>query len=349
MFGDNGSGKTNLLEALYVANNGESFRTQDIKELILFGESAAHASMGFLDLADVQHTIQLLIPTSGRRVLQKDGQNRAVSKYHVFGGPMIVCWVQDAKVVAGEPAQRRAFLDEQIPALVPQYGSTLDVYRRIIEQKNRLLRDESTGSSEKSSQIHIWNEQLIEGGARIVSARLRFLSQLRPILAEYYARIAGEDAKISVDYASRCEFREDMSEMEIAAVIRRELDQNLDRELVIGNSIRGPHRDDVRLCIGGKEARDYASEGQVRSLALCLKLAMRDLLEQTVGEQPVMLIDDVGSELDPDRRDRAIHLLAEKGQVFMACQDPGVVERPLAARMGEVAIWQIRDGAVTVR
>jgi DNA replication and repair protein RecF len=230
----------------------------------------------------------------------------------------------------------------------PHYGPTLEVYRRVVEQKNKLLRDDALSEAEKGRQIRIWNQQLVLQGAKVVITRLRFLSELRPVVGMYYNEVAGVDAEITLRYVSRCQFEEGMDEEAAGDVLQRELDQNLDRELMIGQSIRGPHRDDVLLAIDGREARDYASEGQVRSLAICLKLAVRDLLARAAGEDPVLLVDDVGSELDPERRDRAVRLLAEKGQVFMACQDRAAFAGALADRMAEAAIWEIQDGTVTV-
>ena len=241
---------------------------------------------------------------------------------------------------------RRSYLDNEIPLLSGQYGAALDAYKKTVEQKNKLLKDERIPPAVKRDSLGVWNQQLVEYGARVVVGRLRFLVQVRPLVARYYQELAVEEANLGIRYVSRTPFTEGITEPDAAQLLREELEANLEREIVIGQAIRGPHRDDVMLSIHGKEARDYASEGQVRSLAICLKLAVRDLVSSQNQEDPVLLVDDIGGELDPERRDRAVRLLGAKGQVVVATQDPEAYQVGLAEWAGEMQVWAISNGTV---
>jgi DNA replication and repair protein RecF len=299
-----------------------------------------------MDRIEVQHTVQMKIPRSGRRTVHKDGQYVPSLASRGLCGAMVVFSSRDHRIVSGEPAMRRSYLDNEIPLLSGPYGTAQESYRKTVEQKNKLLKDDRIPPAAKRDSLGVWNQQLVEYGARLVVGRLRFIAQVRPLVIGYYQELAGEEAKIGIRYVSKIPYTEDIAEPKAAQILREELEANLEREIVIGQAIRGPHRDDVMLSIYGKEARDYASEGQVRGLAICLKLAVRDLVSSQMEEDPVLLVDDIGGELDPERRERAVRLLGARGQVVMATQDPEAYQAGLADWVGETQVWGINSGAV---
>ena len=315
--GLNGNGKTNLLEAVYLLSGSRSFRTNSSSELARFGErecsifgTVVHNDASMLGGSDrVQHqpgtTEELgLIFTPGERSALRNG-NSLASISELLGSLRAVAFSpSDLQLVKGAPAGRRKFLDRHMVDLQPSYLQTLMAYQRALASKSAVLKQQGTGYP----QLLPWNELLAEYGGKIVDNRRMFLESLNERAASFHAEYAPSDGALELSLESDL-FEDGRSSSE---VVFERLTKAAQREIAFKSPVEGPHRDDLKLSIGGVDCRSYASQGQTRSVVLSMKLGVIDMIESTTGEAPVVLLDDVDSELDKGRSERLFAALLAK-------------------------------------
>jgi DNA replication and repair protein RecF len=363
--GPNGAGKTNLLEAVHVAITGRSPRAAADHELVRHGRPFARVR---LDLADTERDetarIELILPgvdapAEIRKRLQLNGLARRASTVSetartVFFRP------EEMLLLVGSPGERRRFLDAILAQRDRRAAHDLAELGRVLAQRNALLR--AIRREEASADgLGFWDAQLAELGARVMAARLVLVRDLAARIPEVHDVVAPEEEradqvvlsyadtlKESWSAADRAAVREDATLAELSELLadpfRRRLAEVRQKELWNGVSLVGPQRDDLRVTLRGVDVAAHASRGQQRTIILALKLAERDLLAENDAPTPIVLLDDVFSELDPDRSARALDLLLDRGQVLVTTADEAAL--PAARRRG-VPLWQVGDGSLS--
>jgi DNA replication and repair protein RecF len=320
-FGDNGQGKTNVLEALYYLGSLRSFRTSHAADLIQHGAAQTRIA------ASVQHRelvrqIEARVAVGGRSVVLDGKPVRRLGG--ALGVVRVVLFVpEDLLLPRGTPAARRRFLDFAVFGVEPAYLGEAAAFDKLLRSRNALLRQGRTRLS--PPLLDTYDEQLARAGARVVVRRRRVAADLEPHLQRYF-RALHADLPAGLGYVTAPELGDRAAEDEIARALleglraRRALDERR------GHTTFGPQTDDVELRLAGRPARAHASQGQIRSLVLALKLAELANIEAHLGDSPVLLLDDVPSELDPDRRRYLFETLAGLScQTLISVADPAVV------------------------
>jgi DNA replication and repair protein RecF len=315
--GSNGEGKSNLLEAVgYLATLG-SFRGAPNEALVRKGASVAVVrAEGVRDDRDV--LIEAEIAPSGRGRVQVNRQ-RLVRARDLLGALRVsVFSPDDLTLVKGGPSERRRYVDDALVSLQPRNDALRTELERVLRQRNALLR-QSGGrlTTDIETTLDVWDTKLIDVGESFADQRVALIDRLRPVLAQTYLEIAGAEVDIDVHYESAWRAQG------LAAALQ---DARRD-ELRRGVSLVGPHRDDLALSIAGLPARAHASQGEQRSLALAMRLASHAIVTETVGEPPILLLDDVFSELDAHRSHALLEHLP-KGQAMLTTASglpPGAV------------------------
>jgi DNA replication and repair protein RecF len=319
IIGPNGTGKTNLVEALYFALTGRSFRTADRRDLIPFGGSLARAEATIRSEDGIEHQLLAAISRSeGRRHLL-DGNPADPATLARSRPPVAVFAPDRLTLVKGPPAERRAHLDGFVAARWPAREELRKRYGQAVAQRNALLSRLSAGYG-SADDLRIWDAGLANAAAPLIEARTEAVAELAAPFAAAADELGLEAA--ALEYAPRAEGS--------AEEIRIGLEQRRDQDIRMGRSSWGPHLDELKLASGGKSLRKYGSQGQQRTALLALLFAERQALLEARRVTPLLLLDDVMSELDPGRRERLVARLGDGGQVLITAADEESV--PAAAR-----------------
>lgn len=319
--GKNAQGKTNLLEAIFFAAIGKSFRTSHEEDLIRMGEDFAEVSVDFADSVREQNLTVRLMRGKRRRIehnrLRLTKLSEAVGLFRtVLFGP------EHLSIVKEGPAERRNFLDVAISQLYPVYLRALQNYHRVLAQRNKLIRDAEKEPEAFRQTVEFWSEQLAEASAIAADYRLRYIERLDPVVGELFREMTDGQEVPELIYEPSPKMEEDVIRNPAAAKERilAQLTGNTERELAAGTTLWGAHKDDVRIRLNGSEARSFASQGQQRSLALAMKLAEGEICGQVCRETPVFLFDDVFSELDGTRRKYLAEKLTGRQVIITSCE-----------------------------
>lgn len=319
VIGPNGTGKTNLIEALYFALTGRSFRTSDRRDLIPFGGTLARAEATIEDEDGIEHKLLAAVSRSeGRRHLL-DGNPADPATLARSRPPVAVFAPDRLTLVKGPPAERRAHLDGFIAARWPARAQLRKHYGQAVAQRNALLSRLSAGYG-SPDDLRIWDAGLADAAAPLIEARAEAVAELAPPFTEAAAELGLEGAELG--YAPRAEGS--------AEEIRTGLEERREQDIRLGRSSWGPHLDELKLSAAGKSLRRYGSQGQQRTSLLALLFAERESLLAARRMTPLLLLDDVMSELDPGRRERLVARLGDGGQVLITAADEESV--PAAAR-----------------
>jgi DNA replication and repair protein RecF len=337
IYGDNGQGKTNWLEAIYLLATTKSFRTSHLQETIRFGEDLAVVRGRVAQSTEVSRDLQVTFQGNTKSI-SVNGKREAVTRY--LGQLHTVAFTADElNIVRGMPDARRKFLDRGVVALHPAYVQTLADYNRVIKQKNRLLQD--AADSELSieqirEQIAPWNEQLVALSGEIHRSRNDYVERLK----EGLERRLFEREDITIRYVSSLEGKGDLTDYE--ALISERLQLRLQAELASGYALIGPHRDDLEILFDGHDMRAFGSSGQQRSALIILDLAAISVYYSWHQEYPLFLIDDVDAELDRKRIGYLLEYLEGRTQTFITTSKESLVEQFVA----RAHVYQIQGGAV---
>ena len=285
--GANGSGKTSLLEAIYFALQGTSFRSSD-KEILRNDGS----SWFRIDLKDSKDSLRTIIFNDAVQKSKKqflvDGNKKARLSTNLRI-PVVLFEPDDLQLLSGSPTRRRNFLDYFLSQIFPSFQLALARYNKALKQRNNLLKRDNVSKDE----LFPWNLMLAEYGAEIISKRQDFLELLNSKIEEVYFEISGVKDEIEIDYLG-----EKVSKNEILAI----LSENIERDKILGYTNFGPHKHDIQFIFNKKPAQNVASRGENRSLVLALKFIETDILADLTSKRPIVLLDDVFSELDDDRQ-----------------------------------------------
>lgn len=337
LYGDNAQGKTNILEAIWLFTGEKSFRGSKDSELLRFSSENARIELDFY-AQQREQSAKIIISQSRSAWLN----GVSLSSPSELAG--ILCAVvfspDDLSIIKEGPAVRRTFLDVAIGQLFVRHGAGLNTLRRILAQRNALLKDIHMHAG-LLDMLPVWDERLAKSAAQIISARLRYISRLSDAALGIYSGISKNSEVLSLSYASSIGgITEQSTQEEIYTLCLHALAQSRAEDLAAGMTSVGPHRDELQICIDGLPARIYGSQGQQRSCALALKLAECGIIHAVTGEQPIILLDDVMSELDENRRDYLLNHITGK-QVFITCCDTACF-----IGIDSGAAFHIRDGSL---
>lgn len=328
LVGANAQGKTNLLEAIYYLSTLKPLRLVKESDLIRWGTSEARLFAQFTRNS-FQEEVRIRLSAGEKRTIVLNEQ--PITRQSAFAGTLTaVCFTsQDLQMVRGEPADRRRFLDTEISLLNTRYLYSLAQYRRVLEQRNNLLRAHAEGDATLDS-LPEWNTQLVKYGARLFHARKQFLERLHQSAQLIHHALTGDTETIELHYQPHLplpapsyfpEKEEDWASAFANALRARETE-----EIQRATTLVGPHRDDFLILVSGVEARLFASQGQQRTCVLSLRLSEVPLIERLREEPPIVLLDDVFSDLDPARRAKLVAFLHPRTQTFITCTDLNLLE-----------------------
>jgi len=323
IIGPNGAGKTNLVESIYFGLTSRSFRTSDRRDLIPFGSSYTRCKVS-VSAAGVDHTFMSSASRAEGNRFTMDGA-RIEQSEAVLHRPMVTVFSPDRlELVKGPPAGRRAHIDSFVAARWPSRAGVRSSFGRILAQRNALIARIAAGQMD-SSQLSTWNSQFAEAGAALGSSRSEAVAELSGRWSEAADELGLEGPK-GLEYRPGSSID--------AAEIAAGLEERLDNDLRLGRSSWGPHHDEIRLELDGRQLRRFGSQGQQRLGLLALLFAERASLLETGGSAPLMLLDDVMSELDGRRRENLVARLLEGGQsVITAAEGELIPDRPEISRV----------------
>ena len=320
--GDNAQGKTNLLEAIVYLGSGRSFRTQKTAELVRFGA-------GFADLEakvysqEREQTLRSVV-FSGRRPRQlwRNGVKKKSSAECAGVLNTVLFCPEDLLVLKSGASARRKLGDMALCQLRPNYDAALAEYNRILEQKSKILKDRF----EHPALLDIlpeYNLRLCQVGALLISYRARFYESLGKAASVYHGQFSGGAEEFTLDYHTVSTVSDPFASVaKLTEDLQNHMESHARAELESGQCLTGPHKDDFDVRLSGLSVKTYGSQGQTRTAAISLKLAQRELMKRESGEEPVLLLDDVLSELDPGRQDFVLNQISS-GQVFITCCEQG--------------------------
>ena len=320
--GDNAQGKTNLLEAISYLGSGKSFRAQRTSEMICFGGEFAELE-GQIFAQQRQQSIRfLLFPGSRPRQIFRNGVRKKSAEDLAGLLPTVLFCPEDLLVLKTGAAQRRRFADTALCGLRPNYEAALAQYQRILDQKNRILKDHF----ENPALLEVlpeFNTRLCQVGALLISYRARFYEALGKAAAEFHRQVSAGAEEFWLEYKTVSTVRDPFAPVgDLTEDLLAHLHGHYRAELESAQCLTGPHKDDFTVSLSGVDLKTYGSQGQTRTAAISLKLAQRELMAREWGEQPVLLLDDVLSELDPGRQDFVLNQISS-GQVFITCCEEG--------------------------
>ncbi|MGI8897398.1 MAG: DNA replication/repair protein RecF [Pyrinomonadaceae bacterium] len=337
IFGNNGQGKTNWLEGIYLLSRTKSFRTQRLQESIRFGQEMAFVR-GNVSSGELVRDLQVTLQGNMKSILvngKRDQLVRYLGQLQVFAFTS-----NELEVVRGMPEARRQFIDRGVASLRPAYVQTLSSYKKVLKQKNRILQDSvETGRSlaEAEDLVAPWNEQLVKLAHQIHQSRTDYIGQINDVLE----RGLFERREIQIRYVSSLDGKGDLQDYK--SLLDHRLGLRLEAELSAGRALIGPHRDDLEILLDGHEMRVYGSAGQQRSALLLLDLAAISVYNSWHHDYPLFLIDDVDAELDEKRINILLEYLEGRTQTFITTSKRSHVQ----AFMSRASVYEIDDGKVT--
>ena len=341
--GGNSQGKTNLIEALYCLGRGVSFRTFEDQKLIKWNQSSFYLA-GEGERKDNLLRYELSLAKNSFK-LRHVNSHRVSLKNTTYWLWMVVFSTQDLKMVQGGPFHRRHFLDEVASFIYPNFLHLRSSFNQVLNQRNTLLgRMRGTRASYGKEMIG-WDAQFLRLGSELVYLRLKGLRALASKLSAPYTHLMGSVRSVHLVYNSSFLDAGDVtSSLEnIGEKFHRRLEAAKEKEIERGISLLGPHRDDFQITVDGVDQRTFGSQGEQRTAAIALRLAEVELVREKENEYPIILLDDIPSDLDPQREKYLLQVVKDKGQVFVATQDVARLDRTF---LDKSYVVHIRDGRV---
>ena len=306
LFGDNAQGKTNILESIYLSGTSRSHRTARDRELIRFGQEEAHIRTNVCK-NDLSYCVDIHIRQTKSKGIAINGVpvKKASDLFGLLG--IIFFSPEDLNIVKNGPAERRHFINAELSQIDRIYLSDLSNYNKALNQRNSLLKG-ILDHPELRETLDVWDGQLVSYGKRLIVRRREFIADLIPIVREIHRKLSGGIEDLLLDYEPNID----------DAFFEDELFRARDRDMRMGTTTVGPHRDDLKLSIASVDIRRFGSQGQQRTCALSLKLAEIQMMEAKRGEKPILLLDDVLSELDSNRQNYLLESINDI-QTIISC------------------------------
>lgn len=305
-YGDNAQGKTNILEAIYLSGTTKSHKGSKDRDMILFGEEEAHLRT-FIRKSEMDYKIDIHLKKNKAKGIAINGVPiRRASE--LFGIANFVFFSpEDLSIIKQGPSERRRFLDMELCQLDKIYLHNLANYNKIVAQRNKLLKD-LVFRKDLEDTLDIWDLQLAEYGKKVIQGRETFVKQLNQIISEIHEKLSGGREKLSVFYEKNCS----------KEALYEELQKNRERDIRLKTTSAGPHRDDLLFSVDSVDIRKFGSQGQQRTAALSLKLSEIELVKKIIHDTPILLLDDVLSELDHNRQNYLLNSIHDI-QTMITC------------------------------
>ena len=320
--GDNAQGKTNLLEAISYLGSGRSFRAQKTAEMVRFGADFGEVCGNVFSQERDQNLRFVLFSGSRPRQIWRNGAKKKTAGEIAGVLPTVLFCPEDLMVLKTGASSRRRMGDQVLCQLRPNYDAALTEYNRILDQKSRILKDHFDNPA-LLEILPDYNTRLCQVGALLISYRARFYDSLGKSAEKFHSQFSGGVENFTLDYKTVSSVKDPFASVsQLTQDLMDHLDRHYRAEVETAQCLTGPHKDDFTVCLSGIDLKSYGSQGQTRTAAISLKLAQRELMGREWGEEPVLLLDDVLSELDPGRQDFVLNQIVS-GQVFITCCEPG--------------------------
>ena len=359
--GENAQGKTNLVEAIYLTAFARSFRTNNSADMILFGESSGRVSADITS-EDIDKNVSITIRSDGKKMIKKDGKAVKRTADLLNTVVVIVFTPDDLRIIKDSPEKRRAFINRELSQMRPRYYEQLRRYNDALKEKNALLKgffnvkkktftradnlslndvspyDNSRRYNE--DLLDVYDRQIADAGYELIRYRMEFVEMLSEEAAEIMRNISDGRESLEINYMTACMY---VTASEGREILYSQIRNNREKDIYNGSATLGPHRDDIEFYINGNDARKFGSQGQQRTIALSLKFAEIRIARQILGEAPVLLLDDVLSELDPGRQR---FLISEIDDVQLFITSAELADEVRSALQGGT-LFRIEEGNVT--
>lgn len=374
--GENAQGKTNLVEAIYLTAFAKSFRTNNSADMILFGEPSGRVSADITS-EDIDKNVSITIRSDGKKMIKKDGKVVKKTADLLNTVVVIVFTPDDLRIIKDSPEKRRAFINRELSQMRPRYYEQLRRYNEALKEKNALLKgffnvkkktftradnlslndvssDYAKGSSDGAETanpydnsrrynedlLDVYDRQIADAGYELIRYRMEFVEMLSEEAAEIMKNISDGRESLEIKYKTACNY---VTASEGREILYSQIRNNREKDIYNGSATLGPHRDDIEFYINGNDARKFGSQGQQRTIALSLKFAEIRIARQILGEAPVLLLDDVLSELDPGRQR---FLISEIDDVQLFITSAELADEVRSALQGGT-LFRIEEGNVT--
>ncbi|MFQ3546311.1 DNA replication/repair protein RecF [Halobacillus rhizosphaerae] len=344
IIGENAQGKTNLMEAIYVLAFTRSHRTPRDKELIQWDAEYGKIK-GSVFKRNRRFPLEIVISNKGKKAKLNHIEQKRLSDY--IGALNVVMFApEDLNLVKGSPQVRRRFIDMEIGQIQPTYIYHLGQYQKVLRQRNHLLKELQRKPGADRTMLSVLTDQLMEHAATIIERRFKFLQLLRSWAAPIHEGISRNLENLEISYDASVKVSEDMNLEIIKKTYEEKFLEIESKEIDRGTTLAGPHRDDLVFYVNGKDVQTYGSQGQQRTTALSLKLAEIELIHSEVGEYPILLLDDVLSELDDFRQSHLLHTIQGKVQTFVSTTSIDGIEHEA---LDQAEIFHVKDGTIEVQ
>lgn len=342
LVGPNAQGKSTILEAIFVLAASKSHRTSNDSEMIRVCELFARCSADVNRTARTDINLEVIIRAGDTKMVKLNSVKRSRVGDIVGQLNAVIFSAADVDMVKGEPARRRRFLNLDISQVSPAYIHALGRYKRALDHRNNLLKNIRNHGSKRDG-LSVWTEQTARYGAAVIARRMEYTNILAGAASRVYESLSGGADRLTVTYKSSLDIDKGSTEKDVAESFSQALAARVESDISRGTTGVGPHRDDLLLSIDGLPAREYASQGQQRTAAIALRLAEIDLVQDYIGEPPVVMLDDVMGELDEHRRAHVLDLTMCRCQTFLTTVRLGDISE---GALHQARIWNVESGEV---
>lgn len=341
--GENAQGKTNVMESIYVLAMAKSHRTSQDKQLIRWEEEYAKIE-GSIEKRHGSLPMKLVISTKGKKAKVNHIEQSKLSRY--VGNMNVVMFApEDLNIVKGSPQVRRRFIDMEIGQVSPVYLHTLSQYQKALNQRNQFLKMQRGSKVKDEVMLEVYTEQLINLGAQIIQKRFEFIRLLENWARPIHSGISRGKEILTIMYRPSIHVSEDEQLSKIKEGLQEKFVKIKTKEWERGMTLAGPHRDDLAFYVNDKDVQQYGSQGQQRTTALSVKLAEIELIYKEIGEYPILLLDDVLSELDDHRQSHLLNTIQGKVQTFVTTTSTEGIDHQV---LDEATIWYVESGTLSV-
>ncbi|GAA0369277.1 DNA replication/repair protein RecF [Alkalibacterium iburiense] len=339
--GENAQGKTNMMESIYLLAMARSHRTANDRELIGWNQEFAKV-YGTVEKKNNSFPLEIVLSKKGKKAKLNHLEQKKLSSY--IGHLNVILFApEDLSLVKGSPSVRRKFLDMEMGQMSSIYLYHLVEYQKVLKQRNAYLKQHKYNGSLDETYLTILNEQLAAEGSEVLAERFSFVKRLEKWAQPIHSDISQGKEKLTLDYASSVLTTSQTEKSQIMTDLLQQYEKNKKREREQGTTLIGPHRDDIRFYVNDKNVQTYGSQGQQRTAALSLKLAEIELMKEMTGEYPVLLLDDVLSELDDDRQTHLLRTIQDKVQTFLTTTSLDGVKKEL---LENPRIFRVHSGQI---
>lgn len=337
--GKNAQGKTNLLEAIYILGTGISHRTNVNSELVNWDYNKFMIK-GEAQINKQKFKLELSLKGRSKEAFINSNKLKKINQLMEYLNVVIFA-PEDLNLVKGSPSRRRDFINLEISQISSYYRNLLKEYKKVLKQRNNLLKDIRDRRAD-SNNLAVWNQQLIKLGSKIIKKRLEALNKLSILAKLMQRKITDGKETLKLKYDTKLKIGHNSNLEEIKTEFENNLDRLQQKEIERGVTVIGPHRDDISLLVNDIDIRKFGSQGQQRTTALALKMAELEFMKAEVGEYPILLLDDVFSELDKDRSKHLLKIIENKIQTFITSTDLN----EFSSIKSKAKVFKIRDGSI---